>query len=45
MTHYSIMESLFFLCLLVYAAPTEKTALNERELFKDKWDVKYPKIY
>ena len=30
---------------LVYAAPTEETALNELELFKDKWDVKYPKIY
>ena len=22
---------------LVYAAPTEETALNELELFKDKW--------
>ena len=30
---------------LVYAAPTEETALNELELFKDKWDSKYPKIY
>ncbi len=29
----------------VYAAPTEETALNELELFKDKWDGKYPKIY
>lgn len=29
----------------VYAAPTEDTALNELELFKDKWDSKYPKIY
>ena len=29
----------------VYAAPTEETALNELELFKDKWDSKYPKIY
>ena len=29
----------------VYAAPTEETALNELELFKDKWDTKYPKIY
>ncbi len=28
---------------LVYAAPTEETALNELELFKDKWDSKYPK--
>ena len=30
---------------LVYAAPTEEIALNELELFKDKWDSKYPKIY
>ena len=30
---------------LVYAAPTEETALNELELFKDEWDSKYPKIY
>ena len=30
---------------LVYAALTEETALNELELFKDKWDSKYPKIY
>lgn len=30
---------------LIYAAPTEKTALNELQLFKDKWDSKYPKIY
>ena len=30
---------------LVYAAPTEETALNVLELFKDKWDSKYPKIY
>lgn len=30
---------------LVYAAPTEETALNKLELFKDKWDSKYPKIY
>lgn len=30
---------------LVYVAPTEETALNELELFKDKWDSKYPKIY
>ena len=30
---------------LVYAAPTEETALDELELFKDKWDSKYPKIY
>lgn len=29
----------------VYAAPTEETVLNERELFKDTWDSKYPKIY
>ena len=26
----------------VYAAPTEETALNELELFKDTWDSKYP---
>ena len=30
---------------LVYAAPSEEIALNELELFKDKWDSKYPKIY
>ena len=30
---------------LVYAAPTEETALQELELFRDKWDAKYPKIY
>ena len=30
---------------LVYTALTEETALNEIELFKDKWDSKYPKIY
>lgn len=30
---------------LVYAAPTEETALQELELFRDKWDSKYPKIY
>ncbi|MDD3139148.1 MAG: IS256 family transposase [Lachnospiraceae bacterium] len=29
----------------VYAAPTEETAFNELELFRDKWDAKYPKIY
>jgi len=29
----------------VYAAPTEETALNELELFKDQWDSKYPMIY
>lgn len=29
----------------VYAAPTEETALNKLELFLDKWDAKYPKIY
>ena len=29
----------------VYAAPTEEIALNELELFKDKWNSKYPKIY
>lgn len=30
---------------LVYAATTEETAINELELFKDKWNAKYPKIY
>ena len=30
---------------LVYAAPTEETALNELELFREKRDSKYPKIY
>lgn len=30
---------------LVYVAPTEETVLNELELFEDKWDSKYPKIY
>ena len=30
---------------LVYAAPTGETALNELELFRDKWDTQYPKIY
>lgn len=29
----------------VYAAPTEETALGELELFRDKWDSRYPKIY
>lgn len=29
----------------VYAAPTEEMALNELELFKDKWGRKYPKIH
>lgn len=29
----------------VYAAPSEETALNELELFRDKWGAKYPKIY
>ena len=30
---------------LVYAAPTEETALQKLELFGEKWDSKYPKIY
>lgn len=30
---------------LVYVASTEEAALNELELFKDKQDSKYPKIY
>lgn len=29
----------------VYAAPTEEIALNALELFGDKWNSKYPKIY
>ena len=29
----------------VYAASTEETALNELELFGNKWNSKYPKIY
>lgn len=27
---------------LVYAAATEENTLNKLELFKDKWDSKYP---
>ena len=30
---------------LVYAVPTEETALSELELFKDKRGFKYHKIY
>ena len=30
---------------LVYVAPTEETALQELELFGEKWAPKYPKIY
>lgn len=29
----------------VYAAPTEEAALNELELFGEKWDPQYPKIH
>ncbi len=29
----------------IYAAPTEESALNELELFRDKWNAKYPKIH
>lgn len=29
----------------VYAAPTEETAASELEIFRDKWDSQYPKIY
>lgn len=29
----------------VYATPTEEITLNELELFKNKCDAKYPKIY
>lgn len=30
---------------LVYAAPTKETTLQELELFKEKRELKYPKIY
>ena len=30
---------------LVYVASTEEGVLNKLELFRDKWDSKYPKIY
>ena len=30
---------------LVYDDPAEESAIEELELFKDKWDFKYPKIY
>lgn len=30
---------------LVYGATTEEIALNELELFKEKWEYKYPQIY
>ena len=42
---YKYIKKLMADLKLVYAAPTEETALNELELFKDKWDSKYPKIY
>ena len=42
---YKDIKKLMAALKLVYAAPTEETALNELELFKDKWDSKYPKIY
>ena len=42
---YKDIQKLMSDLKLVYAAPTEETALNELELFKDKWDGKYPKIY
>ena len=42
---YKDIKKLMFDLKRVYAAPTEETALNELELFKDKWDSKYPKIY
>ena len=42
---YKDIKKLMIDLKLVYAAPTEETALNELELFKDKWNSKYPKIY
>lgn len=42
---YKNIKKLMAHLKLVYAAPTEETALSELELFKDKWDAKYPKIY
>lgn len=42
---YKDIKKLMVDLKLVYAASTEETALNELELFKDKWDSKYPKIY
>ena len=42
---YKDIKKLMFDLKRVYAAPTEETTLNELELFKDKWDSKYPKIY
>ena len=30
---------------LVYATSTEETAINELDLFRNKWDAKYPNIY
>ena len=42
---YKDIKKLMVDLKLVYAAPTEETALNELELFRDKWDSKYPKIY
>lgn len=42
---YKDIKSLMGDLKRVYAAPTEDTALNELELFKDEWNNKYPKIY
>ena len=39
---YKDIKNLMADLKLVYAAPTEETALNELELFRDKWDSKYP---
>ena len=43
------IEDILITCVdglkLVYATSTEETALNEIELFKDKWDSKHQKIY
>ena len=36
----SIIYGFFGLVVII-----KETALNELELFKDKWDSKYPKIY
>lgn len=42
---YKDIKNLMADLKLVYAAPTEGTALQELELFGEKWDSKYPKIY
>jgi transposase-like protein len=42
---YKDMKALMADLKLVYAAPTEETALAELDHFKETWDSKYPKIY